>query len=67
MINKLSRKFGNGETYTIEQNSEYPGSVEIRHNGDYVTSMFFSELLITVGIDLVRREQSNRSNGKRDL
>jgi hypothetical protein len=62
MITKLSRTYTQGEkcTYTIEQDSEYPGGVTIRCNGDYVKHIMFSHLLSKIGVDfsIVESEQA---------
>ena len=54
MINKLSRKYDSGETYTIEQDTDFPGGVIIRCNGDYITHILFSDVLRKIGIDVLK-------------
>ncbi|MBU1076945.1 MAG: hypothetical protein KKH98_06600 [Spirochaetes bacterium] len=51
MIEKFSRKYNNGKTYTIEHDTEYPGGLTVRCNGEYIAFLLFSDLLVGTGID----------------
>jgi len=49
MINKLTRTYDNGETFTIEQNDELPGGIDIKHNGKQIAHVLFSDILEMFG------------------